>query len=96
MLQTPLTEAIKRKEEVDIALMSLQDVVKSASGELMNASGSFQVLIAAELLFCYDNLDNFAINFWGVTSAHGYFCELSCVFVDLKQICDIPKGEKSV
>ena len=98
MLQTPLIEATKKKEEVDIALMSLQDVVNSASGELMSASGSFQVFISPELLFFYNNLDSLATHFWGVTSANfcGYFCELSCVFIDLQQIFDIPKGEKSV
>ena len=94
MLQTPLTEATKSKDEVDIALMSLQDVVNSASGELMSASGSFQVFISPELLFFYNNFDSLATYFWVVTSAH--FCELSCVFVDLQQIFDIPKGEKSV
>ncbi|KAJ7333746.1 regulation of embryonic development [Desmophyllum pertusum] len=39
--QTPLTEATMKKEEVDNALQSLQDVIQTTSSKLLNASSFF-------------------------------------------------------
>ena len=44
-LQTPLTEAEAKKREVDVSLMSLQDVIDSASSKLVSASSNLQVFV---------------------------------------------------
>ncbi|XP_068678125.1 laminin subunit alpha-like [Montipora foliosa] len=54
--ETPLTEAVERKEEVDIALVNLQDVVTSTKSKLMSANSSLQAFNGSFLQL--DNLIN--------------------------------------
>ena len=65
-IQTPLTEAMTKKEDVDSSLMDLQDEIDSASSKLMNASNNFQVDVITSVgkgrVPTYDNYEkqNFA------------------------------------